>query len=1586
MFSPRDMLFVPHLTEKLRQNDEYPASEASSVSSLSIDCDISEQHTFRKETSGSLFARYRIPKHRRTDCQDAHSKTDEAPATTSRLRLSNPRNLPAIALGTSISVEDVSILPQRREIKNADIPVGYYSSAVRNSDRPENEACCYPDCLCTGARGGPPVRHCCVTGCVSTFHSICQANFELQDDIECEYTDICAYHLNERENAKRAMVALVEGEGMRGQGRKKKVKPWWSNKIRGVNYRFPYLLCRLRREIKISTTLPYASSLHMRKFLDADKVQNIRNSTQITDKLEEWWEVLDAQRRGCCSFNDYTLMYERLRRCWLPRSHSHNAFAENLEADWLMDCQGASEMSKLLVQDAIFGFIQDLAEVQNRPCVAQFLDATFAEVTDVAESGRASWRPMPQIRYLFDPTETLEQDPTTISSIAVPKMRSIAPLQALARLAPRTKSNEPAKGQQAAPPAAARKAKAVVDSANSLNSKSGAKKVTQKASLRAHQGKRAAMLQSLKLENLQNNPRTAQAKEPSRSPPVLKAAADSPEEAVHSLPSSPEGTCETASMDTPSDATQNIDIPAAALALQQMTPEMVAEFAAKLPPDVGAQIFAELKLDFAAKVLDAMLDNITPESASVAVAIARELDQSLLVSIMGRGRPSMCAALLVQLEASLAAELLAKLIPDWLVAAGVCAPMMPSLCAKIFVEMEPPVVAKLLTFMDPEVAGQRLVALLRASLEIVDAVLRELPQQCLQDVLLALSDPDAALLLSRLSPDQVMDFFQALDADVAARMFAAMDPELSSELFQILAARDPRLSAAIVSRLPADRAKWLINDLSTHDVALARSIVSHAKRTVEKGEWKSVGDLSRANTNIRNASDVKRLMRLSQQRQKSMMMNFATAANVLGEDDDEEDDDTNWRFSGLFDSSSDDESYTDLLNSAEEDCDSEEILGILTKKKKKKRSNKTMAWQEGISGESEEIGGEDRAGLPEELGESRSMPHLEGYASERRRSRHDRGARDGGPFSKDAGSVLHPPPRSRWRNPHSIMSPEAVSQMLQRAHLMRVCALHLNLKMQQFSAAFVQKHAAPGVRKYVEMTADAMNQLVHMAMQLNLLSLVLAVLNCASSCRAEQIEGFIPVVNSVAKLVLAPSAQFNPGWSEQEQQGIHKVLRRAVTSNAQMREMVQHSAKTMQQAHVTKTLQKNAALSPQHMQGITDLNRLQHTMNDMEDWLMHQSEGILQHVTSLSTLVVGKQIKSPSPTKMLPATTRSPEAKQRASSIDRQQLSVATYVKWIDGFLVAIVVVFSFAKFTEYGRTYHVSIPDAESRFSLPVTTIQRLSRDDRRGTSHQRPPILTEHLLQDLSLPLLNVSQVVVYGKISHKQQLLLHLIQKEVEDLTDFLPQVAFKHKFDTCAVVGTSIGMLWDAAGASIDAAAAVMRFNDAPTKAYESSVGQRTTVRAMNKAGVTALLSSKVGRDGRRKSPGAKTLVLLGDVPIAQYIELRQKYPECLTYYLSPELRIAAKKLHKKLRERMIASGMKTVEHMKSAYPLWLEGVFFMCHVCKDLKLYGFAPSLPGEPEVYYKLAGQSLANDLPADELTYFMLRAMTLEGYLHMHD
>eukprot|EP00854_Cymbomonas_tetramitiformis_P008500 gene8500-10097_t len=710
----------------------------------------------------------------------------------------------------------------------------------------------------------------------------------------------------------------------------------------------------------------------------------------------------------------------------------------------------------------------------------------------------------------------------------------------------------------------------------------------------------------------------------------------------------------------------------------------------------------------------------------------------------------------------------------------------------------------------------------QASLEIVDAVLRELPQQCLQDVLLALSDPDAALLLSRLSPDQVMDFFQALDADVAARMFAAMDPELSSELFQILAARDPRLSAAIVSRLPADRAKWLINDLSTHDVALARSIVSHAKRTVEKGEWKSVGDLSRANTNIRNASDVKRLMRLSQQRQKSMMMNFATAANVLGEDDDEEDDDTNWRFSGLFDSSSDDESYTDLLNSAEEDCDSEEILGILTKKKKKKRSNKTMAWQEGISGESEEIGGEDRAGLPEELGESRSMPHLEGYASERRRSRHDRGARDGGPFSKDAGSVLHPPPRSRWRNPHSIMSPEAVSQMLQRAHLMRVCALHLNLKMQQFSAAFVQKHAAPGVRKYVEMTADAMNQLVHMAMQLNLLSLVLAVLNCASSCRAEQIEGFIPVVNSVAKLVLAPSAQFNPGWSEQEQQGIHKVLRRAVTSNAQMREMVQHSAKTMQQAHVTKTLQKNAALSPQHMQGITDLNRLQHTMNDMEDWLMHQSE---DKISFANENVAGNN--------SIPGYTCRFAAFKYQCCMLRQ-------------------------KYPEC-LTYYLSPELRIAAKKLHKKLRERMIASGMKTVEHMKSayPLWLEgvffmcHVCKDLKL----------YG----------------------FAPSLPGEpevyYKLVGSAVVGTSIGMLWDAAGASIDAAAAVMRFNDAPTKAYESSVGQRTTVRAMNKAGVTALLSSKVGRDGRRKSPGAKTLVLLGDVPIAQYIEALYNAQQC-----------------------------------------------------------------------------------------------------------
>ena len=50
-----------------------------------------------------------------------------------------------------------------------------------------------------------------------------------------------------------------------------------------------------------------------------------------------------------------------------------------------------------------------------------------------------------------------------------------------------------------------------------------------------------------------------------------------------------------------------------------------------------------------------------------------------------------------------------------------------------------------------------------------------------------------------------------------------------------------------------------------------------------------------------------------------------------------------------------------------------------------------------------------------------------------------------------------------------------------------------------------------------------------------------------------------------------------------------------------------------------------------------------------------------------------------------------------------------------------------------------------------------------------------------------------------------------------------------YGTCAVVGSSGLLFYYQNGAAIDAHEAVIRFNAAPTKAFEEFVGAKTTVR-------------------------------------------------------------------------------------------------------------------------------------------------------------
>lgn len=58
----------------------------------------------------------------------------------------------------------------------------------------------------------------------------------------------------------------------------------------------------------------------------------------------------------------------------------------------------------------------------------------------------------------------------------------------------------------------------------------------------------------------------------------------------------------------------------------------------------------------------------------------------------------------------------------------------------------------------------------------------------------------------------------------------------------------------------------------------------------------------------------------------------------------------------------------------------------------------------------------------------------------------------------------------------------------------------------------------------------------------------------------------------------------------------------------------------------------------------------------------------------------------------------------------------------------------------------------------------------------------------------------------------------------------------------MVGNSGSLLFREAGARIDAADAVFRFNQAPTAGYGSYVGSRTNIESLNAAWVKALLDS------------------------------------------------------------------------------------------------------------------------------------------------
>ena len=70
--------------------------------------------------------------------------------------------------------------------------------------------------------------------------------------------------------------------------------------------------------------------------------------------------------------------------------------------------------------------------------------------------------------------------------------------------------------------------------------------------------------------------------------------------------------------------------------------------------------------------------------------------------------------------------------------------------------------------------------------------------------------------------------------------------------------------------------------------------------------------------------------------------------------------------------------------------------------------------------------------------------------------------------------------------------------------------------------------------------------------------------------------------------------------------------------------------------------------------------------------------------------------------------------------------------------------------------------------------------------------------------------------------------------QDMVNLIPESDFLRNkfFNTCAIVGSSGVLLSTMKGSEIDEHSAVIRFNKAPTKGFETYVGSKTTLRLVN----------------------------------------------------------------------------------------------------------------------------------------------------------
>lgn len=225
----------------------------------------------------------------------------------------------------------------------------------------------------------------------------------------------------------------------------------------------------------------------------------------------------------------------------------------------------------------------------------------------------------------------------------------------------------------------------------------------------------------------------------------------------------------------------------------------------------------------------------------------------------------------------------------------------------------------------------------------------------------------------------------------------------------------------------------------------------------------------------------------------------------------------------------------------------------------------------------------------------------------------------------------------------------------------------------------------------------------------------------------------------------------------------------------------------------------------------------------------------------------------------------------------------------------------------------------------------------------------------------------------------------------------------RWDRCAVVGDSAGLLHTELGELIDKHAAILRFNVAPTSKFEKHVGKRTTMRMLNRrlaysAFKRAFANKKANHQKGMIFNSGLLPATDGADPISilwrpetyhLYNIAKRRFPNDEMHLLRTEFVELCAIIYEGLYDRMVEAGIisrmtgaeilaprpnpdKSVVHGLYRLPTAFVGVMMMMQLCRVVNVFGFDPpsqrkkvkelGLPGFHSYYPHTVASELARE------------------------